>query len=80
MISPAIIAGGSIAFARALGEYGSVVFIAGNLPFRTEIAPLLLMTRIAEFDDAGATVIATVLLLLSFAILLILNQLQRHAS
>jgi sulfate/thiosulfate transport system permease protein len=79
-ILPAIVTGAVLAFARALGEYGAVVFIAGNLPFRTEIAPLLIMTRIEEFDDAGATAIATVLLALSFAILLLANQLQRRTA
>jgi sulfate transport system permease protein len=79
-IAPALMTGAALAFARALGEYGSVVFIAGNLPFRTEIAPLLIMTRIEEFDDAGATAIAAVLLMLSLGVLLLINRLQRWTA
>jgi len=73
---PAAVTGFALAFARALGEYGSVVFISGNMPMRTEIAPLLIMTRLEQFDYAGATAIATVLLLASFALLLGINRLQ----
>jgi sulfate transport system permease protein len=80
MIAPALMTGAALAFARALGEYGSVVFIAGNLPFRTEIAPLLIMTRIEEFDDAGATAIAAVLLILSLGLLLLIHRLQRWTA
>ncbi|HXQ28869.1 MAG TPA: sulfate ABC transporter permease subunit CysT [Gemmatimonadales bacterium] len=72
-IRPALITGIALAFARAVGEYGSVVFIAGNLPMRTEIAPLLIMTKLEEFDYAGAAAIAVVLLLASFAVLVVLN-------
>jgi len=73
---PAALTGFALAFARAIGEYGSVVFISGNMPMRTEIAPLLIMTRLEQFDYAGATAIATVLLGLSFLLLLVINRLQ----
>lgn len=73
---PAMLAGFALAFARGVGEYGSVVFIAGNLPFATEIAPLLITIRLDEFDYAGATAIATAMLLLSFVVLLLVNGLQ----
>jgi sulfate transport system permease protein len=79
-IAPALVTGAALAFARALGEYGSVVFIAGNMPFRTEIAPLLIMTHIEEFDDAGAAAIAAVLLVSSFGLLLLVNRLQRQTA
>jgi sulfate transport system permease protein len=75
-ILPAALTGFTLAFARALGEYGSVVFISGNMPARTEIAPLLIMTRLEQFDYEGAAVIATVLLAASFALLLAINRLQ----
>lgn len=79
-IRPALVTGITLAFARAVGEYGSVVFIAGNMPMRTEIAPLLIMTKLEEFDYAGASAIAVVLLLLSFALLVTLNlRVLRHA-
>lgn len=73
---PALLTGMAMAFARALGEYGSVVFISGNLPMKTEIAPLLIITRLEEYDYAGATAIAVVMLLASFGILLLINLLQ----
>ena len=73
---PAWITGAALAFARALGEYGSVVFISGNMPMSTEIAPLLIMTKLEQFDYAGATAIASVLLGLSFVLLLGINTLQ----
>ncbi|HOE65608.1 MAG TPA: sulfate ABC transporter permease subunit CysT [Candidatus Hydrogenedentes bacterium] len=73
---PALLTGFSLAFARALGEYGSVVFISGNMPMKTEIAPLLIMTKLEEYDYAGATAIAVTLLLVSFALLLFVNLLQ----
>ena len=73
---PAWLTGFALAFARALGEYGSVVFISGNMPMRTEIAPLLIITKLEQFDYAGATAIALVMLLLSFALLLVINALQ----
>ncbi|HEY1605135.1 MAG TPA: sulfate ABC transporter permease subunit CysT [Allosphingosinicella sp.] len=75
-IAPALATGFALAFARAAGEYGSIIFIAGNMPYRTEIAPLLIVTRLEEYDYAGATAIATVMLCISFAILLLLNLLQ----
>ncbi len=72
-ILPAAITGFTLAFARALGEYGSVIFIAGNMPLRTEITPLLIMIRLEQFDYAGATAIALVFLVASFALLLSVN-------
>ncbi len=75
-IVPAALTGFALAFARALGEYGSVVFISGNMPLRTEIAPLLIMTRLEQYDYAGASAIAAVLLSLSFVLLLAINRLQ----
>jgi sulfate/thiosulfate transport system permease protein len=70
---PAILAGCTLAFARGLGEYGSVIFIAGNLPLKTEIVPLLIVIRLEEFDYPAATAIALVFLLMSFAALLAIN-------
>ena len=72
-IRPALFTGFTLAFARAVGEYGSVVFISGNMPMRTEIAPLLIMTKLEQFDYAGAAAIAAVLLIISFALLLVIN-------
>ena len=66
---PAVISGFTLAFARGVGEYGSVVFISGNIPYETEIAPLLIMSKLQEFDYAGATSIALALLFLAFVIL-----------
>ena len=77
---PAWLTGFALAFARALGEYGSVVFISGNMPMRTEIVPLLIVTKLEQFDYAGATAIATVMLLFSFALLLGINALQRWTA
>jgi sulfate transport system permease protein len=77
-LRPALLTGFTLAFARALGEYGSVIFIAGNMPMRTEIAPLLIMIKLEQFDYAGATAIALLLLLISFALLLGINLLQRR--
>jgi sulfate transport system permease protein len=77
---PAWLTGVALAFARALGEYGSVVFIAGNMPMKTEITPLLIVTRLEQYDYAGATAIALVTLLASFAILLGINRLQSWTS
>lgn len=76
MLFPAMLTGFALAFARGVGEYGSVIFIAGNLPFKTEIAPLMIISRLEEMDFAGATTIAVVMLILSFAILLFINMLQ----
>lgn len=75
-ILPALLSGFSLAFARGLGEYGSVVFIAGNMPMKTEIAPLMIMTKLEQFDYAGATAIAVVMLLFSFLFLIIINIIQ----
>ncbi len=75
-IAPALATGFTLAFARAAGEYGSVIFIAGNMPFETEITPLLIVTQLEEYDYAGAAAIATVMLGISFTILLVLNFLQ----
>ena len=77
---PAWLTGFALAFARALGEYGSVVFIAGNLPMKTEIAPLLIMTKLEQYDAAGATAIAVVMLAASFVLLLGINLLQSWAA
>jgi sulfate transport system permease protein len=74
---PAILTGFALAFARALGEYGSVVFISGNMPMKTEIAPLLIVTKLEQYDYAGATAIATVMLGASFLLLFGINLLQR---
>ncbi|WP_066072052.1 sulfate ABC transporter permease subunit CysT [Neobacillus soli] len=73
---PAALTGFALAFARALGEYGSVVFIAGNMPMRTEITPLLIMTKLEQYDYAGATAIAAVMLIFSFILLFVINLLQ----
>ncbi|HET6395322.1 MAG TPA: sulfate ABC transporter permease subunit CysT [Pseudoxanthomonas sp.] len=73
---PAVLAGFALAFARGVGEYGSVIFIAGNIPHVSEIAPLLITIKLEEFDYAGATAIAAAMLLLSFALLLAINLLQ----
>jgi sulfate transport system permease protein len=75
-ILPALATGFALAFARGAGEYGSVIFIAGNLPYVSEIAPLLIITKLEEYDYVGATAIAVVMLVLSFIILLLLNALQ----
>ena len=77
---PAVITGFALAFARALGEYGSVVFISGNMPMHTEVIPLLIMTKLEEFDYQGATAIALVMLVLSFAMLFGINLLQRWSA
>lgn len=75
-IAPALATGFALAFARGAGEYGSVIFIAGNVPFKSEIAPLLIVTQLEEYNYAGAAAIACVMLLISFAVLLFLNLLQ----
>lgn len=77
VLFPAILTGFTLAFARALGEYGSVVFIAGNMPMKTEISSLLIMTKLEQFDYAGATAIAVVMLAISFALVLLINGIQR---
>jgi sulfate transport system permease protein len=75
-VLPAVLTGFALAFARAVGEYGSVVFISGNMPMKTEITPLLIMTKLEQYDNAGATALATVMLLVSFLLLLLINGLQ----
>lgn len=73
---PPLMTGFTLAFARAIGEYGSVIFIAGNMPGKTEIAPLLIMTKLEQYDYSGAAVIAVVMLLVSFILLAFTNSLQ----
>ena len=77
---PAWLTGFALSFARAVGEYGSVVFISGNMPMRTEISPLLIITKLEQYDYAGATAIALVMLLMSFTLLLGINGLQSWSS
>jgi len=79
-VFPALLTGFALSFARALGEYGSVVFISGNMPMFTEITPLLIIAKLEQYDYAGATAIASVMLLASFAILLVINFLQWYSS
>lgn len=74
---PALLTGFALSFARALGEYGSVVFISGNMPMRTEIVPLLIITKLEQYDYRGATAIAAVMLVASFLLLLVINLLQK---
>jgi len=76
ILMPALLTGFALAFARALGEYGSVIFIAGNMPMVSEITPLLIITKLEQYDYAGATAIAVVMLVASFALLLLVNLLQ----
>jgi sulfate transport system permease protein len=76
MIFPALLTGFALAFARALGEYGSVVFISSNIPFKTQIIPVLIMSKLEQFDYAGATALAVVMLTISFLLLLAINWLQ----
>ncbi|ETR93915.1 sulfate ABC transporter permease subunit CysT [Acinetobacter lactucae] len=80
ILLPALFTGFALAFARGVGEYGSVIFIAGNQPFKTEIAPLMIISRLEEYDYAGATTIAAVMLVLSFIILFAINLLQVWAN
>jgi sulfate transport system permease protein len=75
-VAPSVLTGFALAFARGIGEYGSVIFIAGNMPMRTEIAPLLIMTKLEQFDYAGAAAIAVTMLIVSFFLLLAINLLQ----
>ena len=76
---PGVLTGFVLAFARAIGEYGSVIFVAGNLPYVSEIAPLLIVIKLEEFDYAGATAIATIMLVISFAALLVINLTEAFA-
>ena len=71
-----MLTGFALAFARGIGEYGSIIFIAGNMPFSTEIAPLRIVQQLEQFDYAGATAIATVMLLAAFGMLLVINLIQ----
>ena len=80
VLGPAIATGFAMAFARGIGEYGSVVFISGNMPYETEIAPLLIVTQLEQYDYVGATAIAVVMLVASFSLLLAMNALQRRAG
>ncbi|MFW1700726.1 sulfate ABC transporter permease subunit CysT [Acinetobacter pittii] len=80
ILLPALFTGFALAFARGVGEYGSVIFIASNQPFKTEIAPLMIISRLEEYDYAGATTIAAVMLVLSFIILFVINLLQAWAN
>jgi sulfate transport system permease protein len=78
-VAPALLTGFALAFARAVGEYGSVVFISGNMPMKTEIVPLLIITKLEQYDYAGATAVALVMLVTSFVLLLAINLLQAAA-
>jgi sulfate/thiosulfate transport system permease protein len=73
---PALLAGVGLAFARAVGEYGSVIFIAGNLPLKTEIAPLLIVIKLEQFDYAGAAAVGMAMLVISFGVLMVFNYAQ----
>jgi sulfate/thiosulfate transport system permease protein len=77
---PAVLTGFALSFARALGEYGSVVFIAGNIPFKSEISPLIIMTKLEQYDYAGATAVAAAMLIITFLILFFINILQLWTS
>ncbi|MGL4602992.1 MAG: sulfate ABC transporter permease subunit CysT [Iodobacter sp.] len=79
-ILPALLTGFALAFARAIGEYGSVIFIAGNMPFVSEITPLMIISKLEQYDYLGATAIAVVMLAVSFALLLLINGLQWWAA
>lgn len=78
-LMPSLLTGFALAFARALGEYGSVVFISGNMPMKTEIVPLLIITKLEQYDYSGATAIAVVMLVSSFLLLLLINLLQKYS-
>ena len=77
---PAVLTGFALALARAIGEYGSIVFVSGNLPFKTEIAPYLIVTRLEEYNYSGAIAVASVLLVASFTLLAVVNLLEHWAS
>jgi sulfate transport system permease protein len=79
-LTPALLTGFALAFARAIGEYGSVIFIAGNIPMVSEITPLLIITKLEQYDYAGATALAVSMLIVSFILLLTINALQRWAQ
>jgi sulfate transport system permease protein len=80
LLSPALLTGFALALARTIGEYGSVIFIAGNMPLKTEIAPLVIVTRLEEYDYSAAAAVAVVCLVASFVMLLAINALQRRMS
>jgi len=80
VLFPVLLTGFALAFARALGEYGSVVFISGNMPMHTEITPLLIITKLEQYDYTGATAVAVVMLVTSFVLMLLINLLQRWSS
>ncbi|MEI8140520.1 MAG: sulfate ABC transporter permease subunit CysT [bacterium] len=80
LLTPSLLTGFTLSFARAVGEYGSVVFIAGNMPMKTEIASLLILTKLEQYDYTGATVIAVGMLLISLVLILIINALQNWSS
>lgn len=80
VLLPALLTGFALSFARAVGEYGSVIFIAGNIPMISEITPLMIITKLEQYDFKGATAIASVMLIFSFSLLLIINSLQAWAS
>lgn len=77
---PTVITGFALAFARAIGEFGSIVFISGNIPFKTEIAPFLIVTRLEEYDYTGAMALAVVLMVFSFVVLILINCLETWAG
>jgi sulfate transport system permease protein len=77
LLTPSVLTGFALAFARGVGEYGSIIFIAGNLPMVSEITPLIIITKLEQYDYQGATAVATVMLVASFAMLLVINLLQR---
>jgi sulfate transport system permease protein len=77
---PAVLTGFALAFARAIGEYGSVVFISGNMPMKTEITPLLIISKLDQYDYSGATAIAVVMLIFSLSLLLPINLLQKWSG
>ncbi|HEU6454604.1 MAG TPA: ABC transporter permease subunit, partial [Roseateles sp.] len=79
-LAPAIMTGFALAFARAVGEYGSVIFIAGNIPLVSEITPLMIISKLEQYDYVGATAIAVVMLVVSFVLLLAINLLQAWSS
>jgi sulfate transport system permease protein len=79
-LAPALLTGFALAFARSVGEYGSVIFIAGNLPMVSEITPLIIITKLEQYDYAGATAVASVMLVTSFVLLLIINGLQEWTA
>lgn len=79
-VGPSLFTGISLAFARALGEYGSVIFISGNMPMSTEIVPLIIVSKLEQYDYAGATAVACIMLVLSFSLLLSINLLQKWSS